>query len=177
MKHVMLDIETLGIRPGSAIIQIGAVDFDLEQNLGEGFKVNINHNLEPYLDVDPATVLWWKRQSPEAKASVSAEPRLDLRTALSGFTSWFDSVQGEFVWGNGATFDNVLVDCAYHACGMRKPWHFCNDRDMRTLTWLSRMHEIQEPYMRIGIEHDGLDDAKTQALWVSKILKRMKEMI
>ena len=174
MKEVMVDIETLGIVPGSVIIQIGAVDFDLDK-IGEGFKINITKQsgLDLNMKVDPSTVRWWKNQSAEAIASVSAEPRVDIGTALEMFNTWFNSVGGQTIWGNGSTFDNALMDMAYRVTRVPRPWHFTNDRDLRTLVAVAGMMGIEEPRVNYGVAHDGLDDAISQALWAQKILNRM----
>ena len=170
----MMDIETLGIVPGSVIIQIGAVDFDID-NIGEGFKINITRSsCEQYnMKTDPSTVRWWKKQSPAAIASVSAEPRVHISDALEQFNEWFRSVGGQNVWGNGATFDNVLMDIAYRVTRVERPWHFTGDRDLRTLVAVAGMMGIEEPRVNQGVAHDGLDDAISQALWAQNILRRM----
>lgn len=169
-----MDIETLGIVPGSVIIQIGAVDFDID-NIGEGFKINITRKSceEFRMKVDPSTVRWWKKQSPAAIASVSAEPRVDITTALEMFNRWFNSVGGDAVWGNGATFDNVLMDIAYRVTRVPRPWHFVKDRDLRTLVAVGEMMGIKEPRVNHGVTHDGKDDAISQAMWAQNILRRM----
>ncbi len=176
MKEIMLDIETLGIVPGSVIIQIGAVDFDLD-NIGEGFKINISKQscLDVKMKVDPSTVRWWQKQSPEALASISAEPRVPITEALEKFNAWFESVGGDAVWGNGATFDNVLMDIAYRVTRVPRPWHFVKDRDLRTLAAVGEMMGIVEPRVNHGTAHDGLDDAISQAKWAQNILRRMTE--
>ncbi len=80
-----------------------------------------------------STVEWWKQQSPEAIASIQAEPRYGLRGALGKFLAWYPS--GALCWSH-ATFDAVILQNAYKRVDMRCPWHFTDARDLRTLQGL-----------------------------------------
>lgn len=179
MKHIMMDLETMGTSPGSAITQIGAVDFDLEGGMGEGIKINISlRSCGAYgLTFDPDTIGWWMKQEDAARRSVFEGPKYDLPRALVKFANYVQHVKGKFMWGNGATFDNVLLTCAYDKVSTDRPWHFRDDRDMRTVTSLAKMMGIEVPWERIGVAHDALDDAKTQALWTQRVLMKMRERI
>ena len=81
MKHVMIDLETLGTKADSVIISIGAVKFDLdsEQMDDNGFyaSVSIDSNLERGRKIDEDTLLWWLQQSTDAQA-VFHEPKQPL---------------------------------------------------------------------------------------------------
>lgn len=180
MKHIMLDLETMGTKPGSAITQIGAVDFDLEGNMGGGFSVNISlrGNADCGLTFDPDTIGWWLDDDrAEARRSVFKGPSHDLKRGLQMFSKYVKDVKGQFMWGNGATFDNVLLTCAYDKVPTDRPWHFRDDRDMRTVVSLVKMMGIDVPWTRVGVAHVALDDAKTQALYVQRALKGMRERI
>lgn len=63
MKHVMVDLETLGTKPGSVILSIGAVTFDLDGSGRDGRtfyqRVNIQSCLDAGMTVDGDTVEWW----------------------------------------------------------------------------------------------------------------------
>src|ERR1700721_3055421 len=92
MNHVMADIETLGTRPGSVILSIGAVAFDHRQGLGPEFHVKINQQSSERagLTVDKGTLAWWMRQSPEARALLDETRNggVDLENALNQFTDY-----------------------------------------------------------------------------------------
>jgi DNA polymerase III epsilon subunit-like protein len=65
----MVDIETLGTKPSSTILSIGAVFFDIETGeLGERFYMNIDPKQDR--SIDPSTVMWWMVQSSEARNSL-----------------------------------------------------------------------------------------------------------
>lgn len=135
MTHIMIDLETLGTRPGSVIRSIGAVVFNPEKNsLGETFYVNIEGNSckEAGLTSDPETIKWWQQQDQAVKDALMVDQK-PLKTALAMFDMWFMEEDGEFVWGHGASFDPVLLKAAYHAVGRDAPWNFWSERCCRTV--------------------------------------------
>lgn len=174
MKHIMLDLETMGNGSRAAIIQIGAVEFSTT-SLGREFKVNVDltSSLRAGLEVDGSTIYWWMQQSEAARASVYA-PGMSLKDALVRFAEFVrNEVKAEFVWGNGATFDNVILRNAYRAIDEPCPWHFRGDRDMRTLISIAKSKGITGPTVDKGTEHDALDDARRQAQIVQYIVERL----
>lgn len=158
--HVMIDLETMGTRPSAPIIAIGAVMFD-----GNGthstFYVNID--LESAVNdgggvVDPKTVLWWMEQSGEARSSLR-ENKKRVVTALYEFRDWLKPVDPEGVWGNGASFDNVLLSETYRRLNLTPPWEFWKDRCYRTM-------KNMFPHITVnhtGVKHNALADALAQS--------------
>ena len=79
------------------------------------------------------------------------------------------------VWGNGATFDNVLLRNSYEKTMIACPWRYRNDRDVRTIVELGKAvgctprYEI--PFE--GAEHNALDDALHQIKYVSIIWQKL----
>ena len=166
MRSVMLDIETLGNNSKSVIISLGAVEFD-ENGLGREFYMNVDPKscILAGLQMDADTVMWWMQQSDAARSIFKnkAEP---LEDVLHEFKQWFP--KDALVWGNGATFDNVIVDNAYRAANMNKPWKYNADRCYRTL---KALYPHIKPIERLGTHHNALDDAKYQALHAIEIMK------
>lgn len=171
MKHVMLDLETLGTVPNSVVISIGAVEFELDGRAGKSFQANIAAAScrEIGLIEDPATHQWWAKQSKEAQDRVTTDPR-PVGEVASRFGSWFSSRGAEFVWGNGATFDVVLWECVCRKLGIAPPWKFWNVRDMRTVIHLFDLDV--RTMNRVGVHHDALDDAKFQVSCIAAALKK-----
>jgi|SRR6267378_2123427 len=169
MKDVMVDLETLGTKPGSVILSIGAVAFD-ETGLGEQFYrvISISSSLQAGLKEDADTKLWWSKQAPEARTVL--DQATDLRiavplvVALTEFAQWLGSVaplKDIKVWGNGSDFDNMMLAAAYDAVQMSLPWRFYNNRCYRTLKNLLPAITFE----RSGVHHNALDDAMTQAAY------------
>lgn len=171
MTHVMLDIETLGTGHDAAILSIGAVKFDPAgpaPDLGDALYVPVDvvDCVRRGLRMDPQTVIWWMSdaQAP-ARTRMMQEKRIDLSSALDGFAQWFGT-ESLPVWGNGATFDNVIMRTAFNAVGLPCPWSFRHDRCYRTLNATSPGLSF-EPF---GTHHNAVDDAMGQALHLQKIV-------
>lgn len=158
--HVMIDLETMGTRPTAPIIAIGAVTFDGEE-INDTFYANVD--LQSSVDsgavVDPKTVMWWMQQSDDARGALIASANLvELSVALDRFSSWLPKGIGG-VWGNGASFDNVILSESYRRLNLTPPWPFWADRCYRTM---KNMHPDVE-MERNGTHHNAVDDAKSQA--------------
>lgn len=164
-RHVMLDIETLGITPGCAIVSIGACAFDIANGVKERFYQTIRP--DPRFRIDGSTVYWWMAQSEEARKVFDMGTSVDITTALHRFNEWCSGLQPDplYIWCHGATFDAPILSKAYeivtegHNTDMRAPFSFYNIRDTRTIYHLSGIY----PDRTKGVHHNALDDAVAQA--------------
>jgi exodeoxyribonuclease VIII len=163
----MLDLETLGVRPGCKILSVGAVVFG-PAGLGAEFYSEIDVETQPQLTTDPDTFAWWQKQAPAARDRLfSREGKEALSTASVCFEGWLARVAPDaLVWGNGADFDNVILSAAYTAQGLKQPWGPWNGRCYRTLKALRPDVKL----VRSGTHHNALDDAKSQAEHAVRIL-------
>jgi exodeoxyribonuclease VIII len=171
LRHVMIDLETMGTTPNSAIVSIGAVPFDPRQG-----KVS-NQTFYRELDwedqgryICPKTTEWWKGQSDEAKA---AHFGLDsLKNALNELAAWLP--KDAKVWGNGATFDVSMLEDAYRQYYIEIPWKFWNVRDCRTV--LDMYESVRGGFNKTvngQVAHNALDDAKFQAQYIAMMWSRL----
>lgn len=166
MNEIMLDLETLGNGPRPVIVAIGAVFFGPE-GLGESLYVRVSPQscIDIGLEMDADTVLWWMSQSDEARREL-LRPAVDILSALDLLTAFVRAGgQDVLVWGNGAAADNAWTASAYRAARRKMPWGHWNDRCYRTIKNLWPL----VPMERAGTHHNGLDDAKAQALHLLKI--------
>lgn len=183
MHNVMLDLETMGNGPRAAIVSIGAVFFDpLTSELGAEFEATIDlRSSAKYGEIDPDTVLWWLRQSEEARTGITEGEQFLLPDALCNLYRWIFTCSPDrkvAMWGNGASFDNVILRSAYAATNLVEPWAHWNDRDVRTIVELGRTLLGFDPKTEVpfeGVKHSALDDAKHQARYVSAIYQRLAE--
>ncbi|MFT6789058.1 MAG: hypothetical protein ACJAVX_002425 [Pseudoalteromonas rhizosphaerae] len=181
MNHVMLDLETMGQGNNAAIVAIGAVFFEpTTGEIGDTFYRKIDlESAAQYGEIDPSTVLWWLKQSDAARAEITSNNTSHLLDALSGFANWIsqiDSFKSRVVWGNGSSFDNVIIGNAFKTASWEKPWAFWNDRDVRTVVELGRTLKGFDPKRDMpfaGTAHNALDDAIHQAKYVSAIYKAL----
>lgn len=170
VRHIMLDLETLGKRPGCCVLSIGAVEFG-PQGLGAEFKINLSVPEQQALGlhVDASAEEWWSRQSEQARAAARFDPK-DPATALKIFNAWVRDLgqrRGIRVWGNGANFDQPVLGAVYAAFEDSPPWEFWNERCHRTMKNLFKA--IEAPTAP-AVAHDALEDAKAQAAHLVKIL-------
>jgi hypothetical protein len=166
--HIMIDIETMGKRPTAPIVSIGAVAFD-DKGVHSRFcrVVNLESAVAGGGIIEPATVMWWLAQSDEARAALTNDVDEPLDEVLEAFALWVTAYDPDGVWGNGATFDNVLVAEAYKRLDMLAPWPFWKDRCYRTVKNMFPAVEL----VRDGTHHHALADAETQALHLIEISK------
>ncbi len=156
--HAMIDLETVGTGSNAAIVSIGAVLFDQTSvyiDTALYTPVDVTTCYEVGLTWNQDTIDWWAKQPKEAQAVFFDENKTDIRHAVTGFEIWLP--QDCKVWGNGASFDNVILANAYRACQFDTPWRFWNDRCFRTIA--AGLPGMQ----RFGTHHNALDDAVSQA--------------
>lgn len=165
--HVMIDLETMGQRPDAPIISIGAVAFDAT-TVHEYFYVvvGLQSSVDAGARIDPSTVMWWLKQGDEARSALAAADAMDIATALDRFDKWIrPDVAG--VWGNGASFDNVIMAESYRRLGRTPPWEFWKDRCYRTIKSIYTDVKLD----RSGTHHNALHDAISQAKHLIAISK------
>lgn len=168
MKHVMIDLETLGTTGYSAILSIGACEFDPSTGqLGRKYYQNIDpqriqgsSKTKDGRYISKSTEAWWAKQSNAAKQALNKD-QVTLAKALAAFKQWLP--KGCIVWGNGATFDITILTTAYKS---KTPWRFYDVRDMRTITGL----DVVAKKSFKGIQHNALDDAIYQAEYVGRAM-------
>jgi len=173
----MVDLETLGNKPGAAIISIGAV----AQSDGgvETFKatISIASSIFVGLTVDPDTMSWWRKQSREAWEA-STEGGEPLAAVLEKFKTWLQERRASGsgptgtklrLWGDSASFDLVLLGCAYRAAGLPTPWEYWEEHCYRTLR-----NVLGSKKPRAKLQHDSLSDAAAQLSHLKQMLKTLE---
>lgn len=177
MNHIMLDIETLGTSSNAVITSIGATFFNpLTGDNGAQFYAVVNPQscVDIGMSVDISTIMWWMRQDDEARKHLYGAEKSDrIEDVLKDFTHWIisNSDSPPKVWGNGCTFDNVILSNAYNKLGVIRPWKYNGDMDVRTIVEIGRTCGI-DPKTHIqfgGVKHNALHDAIHQAKYVSAI--------
>lgn len=66
--HIMIDVETLGTRPGSVVTNIGVCAFDIEADgwADPGLEIGLNpqEQIDLGFKVDWDTIRWWMGHDP-----------------------------------------------------------------------------------------------------------------
>lgn len=156
--HV-LDLETLGTKPGCIVLSIGAVRVDLTANrvLSEFYAaINPLDSVRYGLTICAETLLWWQEQS-EAARKAAFMGTGTLKGAGSEFAEWLAAAPLAPIYGNSPAFDCSLLEAAFEATGGRAPWKYFDERCLRT--------EL-DFYRRIGVDVDRCrESAMTEAVF------------
>ena len=172
--HWMVDIETLDTKPSAVITQIAAVPFNINGVLEScaPFYARISQlddQMASGRTMSASTVVWWLQANETARANLvdGTYSGWPLAHALSKLSEHLhDAGAPPIIWGNGATFDNVILSHAYDTYGMPRPWNYKGDRCARTMLALAPGLHLA----RVGTHHDALDDARHQvALMTAKM--------
>jgi hypothetical protein len=191
MNNVMIDLEALGQEPGSVILTLTAVQFDIETGqTGKIFEesIDLKSCMDIGLTIDPITIMWWMIQSEEARRKLkeSQDNPDSISDVLSRFGVWLNHLphttlrilynrEDINIWGRGPRFDMGLLSYAYKVLGYKTtPWNFRNERCVRTYESIRPDMKNNTPFE--GILHNGIDDAKHEIKYVCKIHQFIEKM-
>lgn len=169
-EHLMLDFETLGTKPNTAVLSLGAVIFTSTQIIDKRYWVfDVNYQLKNHRTVDISTIAWWMNQGEKAKAVFGeAQTRgVKLPKFVEDFHLWLKG-RDVIVWGNGATFDVSIIESILTQASIPFPWKYPSVRCYRTL---KQTNEKFKEVERKGVHHNALDDALFQAENIQNYLK------
>ncbi|HAM3313070.1 TPA: exonuclease, partial [Escherichia coli] len=125
-NHLSVDLETMGKNPDAPIISIGAIFFDPQTgDMGPEFSKTIDIDTAGGV-IDRDTIKWWLKQSREAQSAILTD-EIPLDDALLQLREFIDENSGGFfvqVWGNGASFDNVILRRSYVRQEIPCPWRY-----------------------------------------------------
>lgn len=129
--HLMIDIEALSLRPGAAIIQLGAVRFDLSGRVYGTFFLPVVPAAPFTADLD--TLKWHAEQG----TVYPGEGAVSGPEAIRQFCQWLarDGRAVEHVWAWGSTYDMPILDLYFDLKpdGLERPWNYSAVRDARTV--------------------------------------------
>ena len=170
MMNLMIDIETLGTKPGYAILSVAVVPFGPSECDIPAFyrKIDRDSNIDVGLISDTVTLSWWAKQSMTAYAEAFSGTQhiREVMTELHAYCKQWEKFR---VWGNGASFDVPMLEAAFEACGMRAPWKYYDSMCYRTMKNLFP----HIPIIKIGTAHNALADAESQAAHLKRIFHFM----
>lgn len=181
MKHIMIDLETLGTNADSVFIAIGAVYFDIETGvIGKEFYYNGDwqSSIDEKRKVDADTLKWWLKQSDEARASLFKTEEINFAQTLWHLRDFLQEegpAENIKVWANGSCFDIAILEHSYGQYNEKPPWKFWNVRDVRTIKDLGKDLVDKSIFKIEGTAHNALDDAKHQAKYVSVLWQAIKK--
>lgn len=172
MENIMLDLETMGTNPDSAVVAIGACEFSYPDGIGRKFYAVIDPGEAGKIgSIDGNTFAWWCTQSAEARKIFGDKSAWQSpKVAAMNFGMWCDQgidIRHRKMWGNGSDFDNVLLTHMYKQVGLPRPWRYNMSRCFRTLKdgfTSDHLNTLWEKHSVGLTHHNALDDAVRQAL-------------
>ena len=186
-KHIMVDIETLSTKQEATIVSIRATAFDIHKSVDLVSFVDDNDQFTDnvfYTAVDVEgqkgvrhvcedTIGWWQRQTPEARAVFKDPERLGLEEALVKFGEFCEESGAKIVWCNGATFDHPILSHAFDQFGMKYPFQYYNQFDMRTLKFICKKAGNVGSDMNGFVAHNAAWDCIKQTIYTVEMLNRV----
>lgn len=175
-NHIMLDLETLGTKPNSLMLTIGAVRFNPWADDSSTPVEKMDHfyrrvdtasfeGLDHTIDED--TLNWWSRQAEDVRAEAFAEEdRHPVNMVLADFYKWCGGVSA--VWANGSGFDLNIIEHFSRELRRGWAWNYWQARDARTL--YSLVPGLERPK---GAAHHALWDCWSQVIGVQKSFKAL----
>jgi hypothetical protein len=176
--HLMVDIETMGIGANTPITSIGAVEFSMTS--GKTFRefympVSLKSSMNLGTKPDPNTILWWLKQSDEARKTITDVKGYHIKLVLKEFREFIQKLNPENlqVWGNSNRFDLGIIANSYELLGQDLPWKHTLERDVRTL--VSFKPQIKSKVLNNfeGIKHHPISDCKNQIKYCSEIYRKI----
>ena len=168
----MIDLETLGTKPYSTILNVSAVEFNLRTGeTGKRFSSNISRQScnKFGLEEDDSTLKWWKAYPDVYKSLLKNTFPLDQ--VCVDFASWLNQRckhDNKYIWGH--RLDYGLLENAFEVVAQPRPWHYFNERDIRALFAL---HTIRRKVKGKGSKHNPIDDC----LWQIEVLCKTVETL
>ena len=187
--HHQIDLETGAVTKNAAIAQIGIVSMRVDEKRraeiydGCNIKIDVNcyasREFREEFDVSINTMLWWATQDSTTREAAFGKPdekvpgRISLPLALHQLWMYMEQPNHSKkvkVWAKPPTFDLVILQHAFDVCDLPVPWHFREERCMRTMLDIcakdvsihGAMLNNPEGGGRYRAKHDAYDDAEFQ---------------
>ena len=178
---MMCDTETAGLPPNGALLAIGACFFDLHtETIGPTFQrtVHIATSVRDGGVIDPSTFLFWLGQGEKARNAVRWGGQ-DVQVVLRDFADWIAETcphKDVRPWAQAPTFDLTILSGAYERAGLKRPWHYLQERDFRTVR---NMYPaiVYDPKDKGDDAHEALADAVFQCEHLFRIKNRNKSRV
>lgn len=178
---IIVDLETLGTDVDSTVIQIAAAAFDITTGelVGDSFESCIDLASCEDMKVSGSTLSFWLRDkhNQQTLSEILLKGKYCSESQMwHAFYSWLikKSIEcnGELkLWGNGISFDNMIIK---HHLGKERYGQaikFWNERDARTLVDMyCRKAEISDRDFKNSIPNQNKHDAMADIIWEAQFL-------
>lgn len=135
MNNAMIDIQTVGTRPTSAIIALSAIKFDFGSDNMDAFTVNIDPTnwMRLGLTYEKSTIDYWKSVDSSFK-DILFTNRVDLESGMDSFLKFLgDDPKSLNYWSYGTLLGFPIISHNLGIIGKQEPWIVSNVMDSRTV--------------------------------------------
>lgn len=178
---IIVDLETLGTDVDSTVIQIAASEFDITTGelVGDSFESCLDLTYCRDIKVSGSTLSFWlkDKHNQQTLQEILVKGKYCSESQMwNAFYSWLikKSIEcnGELkLWGNGISFDNMIIR---HHLGKERysqAVKFWNERDARTLVDMyCRKAKISDRDFKNSIPNENKHDAMSDIIWEAKFL-------
>lgn len=175
----MIDIETLGTKPGCAVTAVGILRFDpfsAEPIKGAEFGVRDGGGHQ-----DPATLEWWahpdRAEAKDYLRSLSHVQAEDVMGALVNYVHMQPPSESVEWWAKSPSFDMAILEDLADRTGTFVPWKFREPRDVRTAFSMVGPDFVWADLVPNAPLHSPLADCQLQADQVSQVLRNTRGTI
>lgn len=172
---MMIDIETLSLRPDAFVAQVGVCVANVvtREYLLAPTNCWLTDEGQEARRIDPSTVRWWMTQDRTVAHGVfeSPEQRNSPRALFELLAKWAGAYPEMTVWASPAMFDLPILFSLWEG---RKPWVYNMERCLMTLYKVLDPQKALEPLQR-GPAHDAAADAEGQMEYLLNLLSWQRD--
>ncbi len=165
---VMVDVETTGRWPDrSAILQIGAVRFNLEHQTIDPDVFDRCMIVPPHRFWEEDTREWWLSQKQSVLQGIldRGEPTRDV---MGDFFAWSNKHPSMRFWAKPTSFDFMFIQSYFMDHGYPNPYHYRVAKDVNS--WVHALHFPHEvptvDQSDLGDAHNAFNDCLYQIEFV-----------
>ena len=162
--HASVDIETLSVEADAVITELAVTLFDAD-SIGPTYSWLIDWQNQNRA-INAGTILWVLKNRSISERLLISE-RVPLKDALLKFSDWINSKT--YVWANSPSFDLAILKNSMESYGLKAPWNFRNERDLRTIMHSHPYSEFTD--FKNEAKHTAAGDAEYQAKIIQRLLK------
>lgn len=192
---IVVDLETMGTKPGCIVTEIGArvvvSDSSSLQQCSFHEVIDYASSKRAGFKTDKATIDWWAKQ---LELDTLGDRKLieqafvarwrntsSYRKSVEAFTGFYEDIvervgdrKQVLLMGNDIDFDKSILEHYYAACNKPIPWHYRAWLSLPTLVWVVAMIsgiDVKETVRKSWkTTHLAIDDANQEATMVRMAL-------
>ena len=168
---VMVDIETTGLEPDrSAILQIGAVKFNLKERTVDPKVFDQSLSMPNFRHWDMGTRHWWAQKPPSIMQDIQARSQ-PYKTVMENFQQWSLPSGSLKFWAKPTHFDFMFISSYFRDCDLVNPFSYRDAEDMNSFIRGRYFPEKPDSSIEKNTKIDGpAHNALNDCFWQLKVL-------